>query len=177
MKYRETLSCLARALGAEVLPEQQTDQPVYMSKTLNNTGVRRYIGEERVETYLAERGVRIVHPQLLPFAEQFRTVNQHRNVIGFQGSQMANLVSALEPRNVVFFTDHQVWPGYFVLTRSYGNTATFINVAKDAHKVHTLYNSAMRRVLGKKIQYEGFDKFHQVDHERAIAWLEQSGLV
>lgn len=176
-KYRDTLNRISHALGAAVPAAQQTDQPVYLSKTQNQSGVRRYIGEERVEAFLAERGARIVHPQQLPFAEQFRVVNQHRHVIGFQGSQMSNLVGALEPRNVIYFTDQQAWAGLFMLTRLYGNDATFVNVSEDAHKLHTLYNSAMRRMLGKKTQFEGFDKAHQVDYERTIAWLKTTGLV
>lgn len=175
-KYRDTLARLSRALGAEVPASEQTDQPVYLSKTLNKSGVRRYIGEEQVEGFLEKRGARIVHPQLLPFAEQFRVVNKHRHVIGFQGSQMSNLVGALEPRNVIYFTDQQVWTGLFLLSKCYGNSVTFVNVSEDAHKLHTLYNSAMRRFLGKKTQYEGFDKSHQVDHERAVAWLKTTGL-
>jgi hypothetical protein len=35
----------------------------------------------------------------------------------------------------------------------------------------------MRRMLGKKTQFEGFDKAHQVDYERTIAWLKTTGLV
>lgn len=176
-KYREILTRISRAFGAEVPASEQTDQPVYLSKTLNKQGVRHYIGEERVEAFLESRGARIVHPQLLPFAEQFRVVNQHRNVIGFQGSQMSNLVGALEPRNVVYFTDDQAWTGLFLMAKCYGHTASFVNVSEDAHKLHVLYNSAIRRVFGKKHHYEGFDKFHQVHHERAIGWLTSSGLV
>lgn len=176
-KYRDIMTHISRELGAEVLPSEETDQPVYLSKTLNNQGVRRYLGEEKVEAFLKERGVRIVHPQTLPLAEQFRVVNQHRTVLGFQGSQMGNLMGALNPRRVVIFTEQKLWPGRFLTTMIYGNHTSFVMVSESARKFHTLYNTAMRRVLGRKTQYEGFDKFHAVDHQRAIAWLKKSGLV
>lgn len=175
LAYREFMNKLAVALG--VADARPTDQPLYLSRTAHKSGVRQYIGEEKVESFLAERGARIVHPQQLPFAEQFRVVNEHRNILGFQGSQLANIVGALETKTVTYFTEETPWGGSILINKCFGNQATFVKVCEADHVVRTLYSSAMRRLTGKKSDFDGFAKAHKVDHKRAIAWLTAEGIV
>lgn len=173
--YREFMNKLALALG--VGEARLTDQPLYLSRTAHKSGVRQYIGEEKVESFLAERGARIVHPQQLPFREQFKVVNEHTNILGFQGSQLANIVGALEPKTVTYFTEETPWGGSILINKCFDNQATFVKVCEADHIARTLYSSAMRRLTGKKSEFDGFAKAHKVDDKRAIAWLKSEGIV
>jgi len=174
-KYKEIYNKLSLALGADAA--QTSDQPVYFSRTLHKHGVREYVGEEHVEAFLAERGVRIVHPQLLPFVEQFRAVNEHKHIIGFQGSQLTNIVGALEPKQVTYFTDEHAWGGCFLLNKCFDHTATFVKVCESDRVTETFYHRVMRRLTGRRVRRSEFLKAHRVDHEQTIAWLKASGIV
>lgn len=174
-RYSETMRKLAVGLGAE--SARPTDQPLYLSRTQETGGVRRYDGEEQIESYLIERGVRVIHPAQLPLSEQVRAVNEHKVLIGFQGSQMMNSMFSLQPRTVIHFTDDDVWPNTVLIDRCFDNQATYVKVSEYQSRVREGYRSLMARLLGKKLKFDGFRTWHQVDHQRAIAWLESSGLV
>lgn len=173
--YRDSMNKLAAALG--VADARTTDQPLYLSRTAHKSGVRQYIGEEKVESFLAERGARIVHPQQLPFREQFKVINEHTHILGLQGSQLTNIIGALEPKKVTYFTEETPWGGSILINKCYDNQATFVKVCDAARVTRTYYSTVMRRLTGKKSEFDGFSKAHKVDHKRAITWLKNEGIV
>lgn len=175
MKFREFFSGLALIFGADKV--KKTEQPLYLSKSAVTRGVRQFIGEEKVEQFLAERGVKIVHPERLPFSEQMRVVNQHRHIIGFQGSQFATIGSTLEPVTAIFFTDQDIKGGMFLIPKAAGHDATYVNVCQMTDVIRTRYKDLMVKITRKwKNNSEGFDRSFLVDYERTTAWLISSGL-
>jgi capsular polysaccharide biosynthesis protein len=72
-------------------PWRTRPEPVYLSRTRLGQE-RSFLGEERLESHLAARGVRVVYPESLPFADQVRLVNEHAVFIGCWGSAFHSLV-------------------------------------------------------------------------------------
>lgn len=72
-------------IGSEVTPD---DTPLYLSRTRLPRGRRATLGEHRLEARLERAGVRILHPQELPLADQIRTVAGARTVIGLPGTAL-----------------------------------------------------------------------------------------
>lgn len=173
--YRDTLRQIARTLGAADV--EPTDQPLYLSRTLVKSGVRQFVGEEHIESFLAERGVRIVHPQLLPFAEQLQLINSHQTVIGFQGSQMSILVASLAPKTVVLLTPKRPWGSNLVKDKCYEHDSTYVRACDPARQLTSYASVLIDRVFGKRVRFGGFSKVEQVDVDYVRNWLTNSGLV
>lgn len=174
-KYRAILNRLAETLGgADVV---QTDQPVYISRSLLNTGLNKYQGEEKLEAYLESRGVRIVHPQQLPFPEQVKLYNQHRRIIGITGSGMHNSVLALEPRRLVYLTPRSPNVNAFLTDKCYEADSTYILATKNTAKVKLVTGKLRKKVLGKGKRTDGFRQVNELDHQRLIDWFESSGIL
>jgi capsular polysaccharide biosynthesis protein len=64
------------------------ETPIYLSRSRLHRDRHATLGERALELRLASHGVRILHPQELPLAEQVCVVSRARNVIGFDGSAM-----------------------------------------------------------------------------------------
>ncbi len=168
-KYRDLFNRLALALGAaEATP---SDQPVYLSRARDTHGVRRYLGEEEIESFLAQRGVRIAYPGQMPFHEQVKLINSHKRIIGFQGGQMLNIAFALQPKEVVYLTDNRVWGSALLVDRCFDHTTTYVKVSDTENVLHEAYRAIMRRLTGKRMKVDGFSRAHRIDHARATAWL------
>lgn len=69
-------------------PSHPDAVPVYLSRSRLADDRRLTLGERRLEGLLANRGVRIVHPQELPLEEQIRIVAGASTVIGLAGSAL-----------------------------------------------------------------------------------------
>lgn len=173
--YRDTLRQIARTLGAEDV--QPTDQPLYLSRTLVTKGVRQFVGEEHIESFLAERGARIVHPQNLPFAEQLQLINSHQTVIGFQGSQLSILVASLAPKTVVLLTPNRPWGSNIVKDRCYEHNSTYIRASAPTRQLASYVSVFIDRAFGKRVRFGGFSKVEQVDVPFLRNWFTESGLV
>lgn len=72
-------------IGPDVAPD---GVPIYLSRTHLQHDRHATLGEVALEARLAARGIRVVHPQELPLAEQIGAVARARDVIGFDGSAM-----------------------------------------------------------------------------------------
>jgi hypothetical protein len=81
-----------------------TDQPLYLSRSRLGNRNRRLEDEVVFDEYLGDEGVRVVHPETLPLAEQLRIVRSHRTIIGPWGSAM----------HLLNFTEHR--PATWLLT-------------------------------------------------------------
>ena len=70
---------------------------LYVSRRLLNTGLRRLIGEERIEQAFTARGYRIVHPQFLTLCQQIRLFSEAEAIAGCEGSGLHNVLFAERP--------------------------------------------------------------------------------
>lgn len=175
LKYRDFSHKLAAALGAEdVTP---TDQPMYLSKRLLEAGVRRFDGEDELETYLERRGVNIVYIEQLPFQEQVRLYNRHRTILGITGSGMLTINLALEPRTTIYFAETPPMPSCLLVDRCFESDATYLNVCTN----ESTWNSIQRRIKKKLTgnardkRKNGFKMQYELDTKRATDWLSKSG--
>ena len=173
--YRTVLNKLTIALGAD--QATLTDQPVFLSRRFDTKGVRQYIGQEKVEDFLAKKGVRVIAPNQIPFSEQLRLANEHRTIIGFQGSQLVNIVGALGPRHVIYLTDRKAWSDRFLIDKCFDLESSYVNVCESDQGLGHYYRVAKKKLTGKKVFKDGFQKLHQVDVNKTIAWFKSTGLV
>lgn len=168
--YQQLFNKLAFEFGAEKL--KQTDQPLYLSRSLVPRGMRTYIGEEKIEDFLAKRSVYIAHPEQLPFTEQIRLVNKHRHILGFQGSQMYNIAGALEPKKVTLMADENLYPDWFLVNKCFEHDATFANVCRRMDSpASRLGRILMEKIRGRKGVPQGFEREYEVNIDQAIALL------
>ncbi|HOU41819.1 MAG TPA: glycosyltransferase family 61 protein [Promineifilum sp.] len=169
--YKDIFNKLSLALGAaDVAP---TERAVFLSRSKDKHGVRRYHGEEEIEAFLAERGVTIAHPGQLPFREQVKLINEHSRIIGFQGGQMLNIAFALQPKEVVYLTDNRVWGSSLLTDICFDHSSTYVKVADTENVLREMYRAVIRRTTGKRVKTGGFSRGHTVDLDRTTAWLAQ----
>lgn len=105
-------SVLGRAMGEEMQwvygqlraaarngdeDERARAKRLYVSRRLLNTGLRRLIGEERIEQAFTDQGFRVVHPQLLTLCQQIRLFSQAEAIAGCEGSGLHNVLFADRP--------------------------------------------------------------------------------
>jgi capsular polysaccharide biosynthesis protein len=170
--YKESQNRLARAMGAESV--NKTEQPVFLSRTHETSGIRHYYGEEKIESFLAERGVRIAHPGQMSFQDQIKLVNEHPIIMGYQGSQLGSVTLALEPKTLVQFTDSKVWANYMLIDKCFDHNSTYVRSCDWTFYPREIYRKVISRATGKK-SFDGFRFRHTVDYEKTVAWLETSG--
>jgi capsular polysaccharide biosynthesis protein len=72
-------------VGLDVVPDAR---PVFLSRSRLPRGRRRTLGETALEQRLADEGVRILHPQELPLADQIAAVAAASTVIGLYGTAL-----------------------------------------------------------------------------------------
>ena len=167
--YKDIFNKLALALGAaDVTP---TDRAVFLSRSQDKHGVRRYHGEEEIEAFLAARGVTIAHPGQMSFRDQVRLINEHSTIIGFQGGQMLNIGFALQPKKVAYLTDNRVWGSSLLTDVSFGHDSSYVKVADTENVLREMYRAVVRRTTGKRVKTQGFSRGHTVDMERTKGWL------
>ena len=80
---------VAQRIGSHVLngrPVEQSEQPVFYSRTRLPSDKRKIEGEDRVEEYCRKKGALIVYPEKLGLAEQIAIVEKHDLFIGTVGS-------------------------------------------------------------------------------------------
>lgn len=174
--YRDLMHRVAVALGGDdVTP---SDQPIYISRRLLSQGNSRYNGEEQLESYLVSRGVQIVHPQKLPFAEQVKLFNRHRTILGIIGSGMHNIVLGLEPKTMVYFTPDGYKPNAFLVDKCFGANATYLNACRGSDWLETMRFKLTRTFTGKLgRRADGFRTNHNLDQKRIVGWLEGAGVL
>lgn len=167
--YKDLFNKLSLALGAaDAAPAEGT---VFLSRSKDKHGVRRYHGEEEIEAFLAERGATIAHPGQLPFREQVKLINEHQRIIGFQGGQMLNIGFAMEPKEVIYLTDNRVWGSSLLTDISFGHNSTYVKVADTENVLREMYRAVVRRTTGRRVKTQGFSRGHTVDMARTTGWL------
>lgn len=95
---------LCREIGRPFWEEAEVDRearPLYLSKTKLRAGVARIANEQAIVDELEDRGVEIVHPETLAFAEQIRLLSSRRIVMGSAGSAFHTVAFAAPGRRLV----------------------------------------------------------------------------
>lgn len=95
---------LCRRIGEPIWRGAAVDsveRPVYLSKSRLRSGVVRMVNEPALEEELARRGVDIVYPEELPFAEQVRLFATRRLVMGTAGSALHSSIFAPPGRRIL----------------------------------------------------------------------------
>jgi len=171
--YRAFVGKLATALGAA--DARPTDQPLYVSRSGLAFGKDKYRGEEQIEAFLQQKGVRVIHPQKIPFVEQVGIFNAHRRVLGTIGSGMHNIVLSLNTKTMTYFTAYDINDNYFLVDKCFGADSTFVMSCRRSDRARVLLGNLKKGVLGKRNRNDGFLITHDLDYPRVVRWLETSG--
>ncbi len=167
---------MATALGAADVTA--TDQPIYVSRRLLGQGNSLYNGEGELEGILEGRGVKIVHPQKMPFPEQVALFNRHRVILGIIGSGMHNIVLGLEPKTMVYFTPDGYKPNAFLVDKCFGANSTYLNACRGSDWLEAMRFKIKRSLTGKLgRRADGFRTIHNLDTPRIFRWLTENEVV
>lgn len=173
-KYRALCETLVTNMGGKTA--RTTEQPLFVSRRLLDAGIKTYSGEEKIEEYLASRGVRVVHPQLLPFEEQIQLYNEHKVIFGLIGSALLNIAFSLEPKTLVTLTHPYVAPNYFLIDKAFDADTTFLQACSNSDRVQWMINLALQKLKLKGRKDErSFHRTYALDTGRVIKWFAQSG--
>jgi capsular polysaccharide biosynthesis protein len=174
-QYRTLMEKIAVGLGAREY--KQTDQPLYVSRRKLDFGKDRYIGEDKIEGFLAERGARVIHPQEMPFREQVKVFNEHRRILGMIGSGMHNIVLALQPKELTYFTTHLINDNFFIVDSCFEADSTYVKACPAIDRYRVLVGDLVKGITGRRKRADGFLTAHELDTPRVIEWLTAAGRV
>jgi len=105
----------------------KTLRPVYVSKSRVSSGVSRFVNEDALERELDALGVRIVHPETLPFAEQIRLFHEAPLILGTAGSAIHTSLFVEGGCNLAVLTNQDVIHGNNILIdRITGSQAVYL---------------------------------------------------
>ena len=154
----------------------QTDQPLYVSRSQLRHGSSMYLGEEKIEAYLEGRGARIIHPQTLAVEEQIRLFNKHTRIIGIAGSATHNIMLSRLPKEVVYLTSPLVHGNHFLVDKCFQANSVFLQACRMSNYLRALSLRARARVkLASQTVAMSFWRMNQLDDRRVIDWFENSG--
>lgn len=84
----EAFGICARAIGKQLIGSfmDQSDRPIYLSKSRLGRGFRGFVNEFEIEGELAVHGVRVIYPEEHAFDELLRILSRHSRILGSLGS-------------------------------------------------------------------------------------------
>lgn len=174
-QYKELAGRVASELcHTELKP---TEQPLYVSRRLLSSGLSNYRGEEHIEEFLLKRGTKVIHPQKLSLAEQVQLYNEHKTIIGLNGSGLLNIAFSLSAKNVITLTHHFLAPNYFLINKCFNANATYIQACTKTDRLRWLLDI----VLGQTVKRTNLNsqrklnRIYNLDYKRTINWLSKSG--
>ncbi len=181
--YREVTSRIASSLHRS--RATLSDQPLYVSRRLLTAGVKKYDGESQLEDYLQGRGVRIMHPQQFTLAEQIKSFNSHRLILGITGSAMHNLVFSKASVSTIQFSGAAIPPTYFLIDSCFNIGSTYVYSTRGSELLSIATGGLGRRLepWTRKFPLKlfwGSKKFRgaeRLDYARVIAWIKSVGAV
>ncbi|MGJ0507810.1 MAG: glycosyltransferase family 61 protein [Methylocystis sp.] len=108
--------------------------PIYLSRSRLTVHHRRPFGETSLEQALEGDGHRIIHPELLPLAEQAQLFDQSDRFAGFIGSQFHNLLFRLrpDPLQVVYFCGDTPNPNFLLLDALFAGERHYVKATTFA---------------------------------------------
>ncbi len=173
IKYKELCGKVTEAIAGTKF--NTTDQPLYVSRRLLSSDLSGFRGEEPIETFLSARGVRVIHPQMLSFEEQVRIYNEHKTIIGLNGSGLLNIAFSLEPKNVIALTHHYLAPNYFLINKCFDAKVTYLQACTSTDRLRWLYDLLLAKTIHRKQTNGKLNRIFNLDHQRVIQWFAQSG--
>jgi hypothetical protein len=171
---------VARAEGHEA---PTSEQPVYLSRRALSSRQRPVIGEAEVEEILRANGARIVYPETLPFADQVRIFNTHRDILSPVGSAAHSILFATNrPRLHLLASRDDIPANYFLCSALSGAPTTFVNCVVSAGQAdddETVSGESRRGASSRGADpYSGFQsRPQQVDLEPFVEYLRSQGFL
>jgi capsular polysaccharide biosynthesis protein len=164
-------------LGSVDIPESDTtDQPLFVSRRYVNKGTGRYLGEEKIEDYLTRKGVRVLYPEQLSFAEQIRVFNKHKRIIGTSGSGTHNIMLSRTPKSIVYLTPPEVHRNHFLIDACFEADSIFLQACRTGHAMRALTLRARAKIgLANPVVAASMWRMRLLNHARIIEWFESSG--
>jgi hypothetical protein len=112
-------------------PTDDTDAPLFVSRHELMPGYSRYVvGERIVHQVLKDAGASIICPESLSIEQQFRIFNRHKNIVGYAGSAMHNLLFTSGNKNVLYYSGRSVPEIYRKIDSCLNNKAKYLSVNK-----------------------------------------------
>lgn len=133
-----TYAALCRAIADEVSRgKAKTDfgsAPIYLSKHLLTSGVRRVKNEIEVTDRLSSYGVQIVSSELLSFEDRIALWRSSAPVIGFVQSAFHSSIHAEGKRVVIVSDSLSINSSYCLVDRLTGADATYLGFVDDSYE-------------------------------------------
>lgn len=85
-EFKGIFGVISHHLASAAAKHEAAWHPVYISKTRIETGITKAVNEDELEQTFRQRGIEIIHPEQLAFAEQINRFERDRFFIGFAGS-------------------------------------------------------------------------------------------
>ena len=118
----------------EAHPVRIDHQPVYLSRTrlIDPNARRGIVNEPALESALASRGFRIVHPETLTLTDQIELFNAHTFVAGCWGSAFHGILFSLRADALTTCVLTEVFaPGnYMLMDALAGNESHYLSVMR-----------------------------------------------
>ena len=125
--FGELCALVGRRLGIGDGPAGR-GPPVYLSKSLHMGGTTRLVNEDALQEELAGRGVEVVHPETLPFADQVRVLHRASAVLCTLGSGLHSTLFCPEPTRILALTlSPRINSNYHLVDRLRGNDAVYVH--------------------------------------------------
>jgi hypothetical protein len=99
---------------------------------------RHVVGERIVQRILKDAGASIICPESLSIEQQFRVFNRHKNIVGYAGSAMHNLLFTSGNKNILYYSGRSVPEIYRKIDGCLNNKAKYLSVKKtpDSRLLH-----------------------------------------
>nr|WP_294914284.1 glycosyltransferase 61 family protein [uncultured Neokomagataea sp.] len=110
------------------------NNPVYLSRSKVNSGMRVFESEIILEENLKERGFNIVHPQSLTLGEQICLFSSTRPVCGFVGSAFHNSIFSSSPIGVALCPNGNYSSNFFLMDEINRSQISYVQTPYLRHK-------------------------------------------
>ena len=148
------LTCaVGRRLRGGVAGSSRFSAPVYLSKARLTAGVGRAVNEAEIADSLERRGVTVLHPERMPFADQIRAFETSPVIAGLLSSAFHTSLFASRPNRLVALNhDGLVSSSFHLVDRLKGNRSTYLRPraaveyqgTRDGFHINTRYPDPAR---------------------------------
>ncbi|MEH3118607.1 MAG: glycosyltransferase 61 family protein [Methylorubrum populi] len=123
--YGEFCRNLNATIGPE-LPPSGVSNRVYLSRSQLSIGTGSFVNESEMEQYLANSGVKIIHPEELTFRQQLGLMQHAEKILAIAGSALHLSIFSSAKRIVALSANNVVNANYHLIDRVAKNTATYL---------------------------------------------------
>lgn len=102
-------------------------EPLYLSRAGLGQKQRLAYGERELEAALQEAHIRTVRPEKLKFSDQLKLIHQHDLILGFEGSQMHNVLFSDGGKKILYFDYRPVNSNYVMIDKLMGNDSVYLS--------------------------------------------------